>query len=174
MKHNSKLKKVTGGEIPKKESRPGMWKEQLLPARVNKGNGEPHKNTQIVPVLQDAIIQDVADGRTPDEIEAKYDVARAAVYKILMRRFGSIAKMKAALTAQCFENAMAFQAHAAANVESMSGAQATLAAKLSIDSGLALEKGSPKESESIDFQSLEILGASLSRIEKIIDAKVIS
>ncbi len=176
MRHNSKLKKLNGGkkvEIPQKESRPGEWKTKLLPAPVTK-DGELFKSRTISPIIEEALIQDIADGMTPDEIEAKYDVARRHIYTILLRRFGSKSKMKEVLTSQCYENAMAFQEHARQNIQSMSGAQAVLAAKLSIDSGLNLEKGTAKEEVEIDFGSLVSLGDSLQRIEKKIDAKVIS
>lgn len=167
MKTKSKIKKLIGKEnledrVPAAKARPGAWKQKLLPQE------KIHKNTEIPPIVQEEIITAVSNGAQPKDIEKKYKVSLSYVRDVFVRRFGNRAAMKEALTLMGYENAMAFMAHAQTKTTEMSGPQAVLAAKLSVDTSLALEKGSADEPEEIDFTGLMSLGSAIKKVEKVL------
>ena len=150
------MKKVEGSE-----ARPGEWRKMLTEGR-----------TRDVPaVLEDEIVEGVADGATTKELEDKLGLNAGTVRRVLVRRFGGVAQMKAALEKQCLENAIIFNEHAAVNVRAMAPGQAAVAAKIMIDGALALGKANISAPETIDFDSFMALGATLTRVEKRLTGK---
>lgn len=172
IKHQNKIKKLMKGksveELPKAKARPGAWKAGLI-KRTQLEIEEPHKNTEIPPIVQDQIVNDVANGKTSKEISAKYKISLGYAKEIMLRRFGSPENMKTALIGMAYENAMVFMGFAAHHIDQFTAPQAVLAAKLSIDSGLALEKSEKSRPEEINFSELTLLGATIGKIEKIIN-----
>lgn len=152
--------------IPTAKARPGAWKKGLKSA-----SEKIHKSTEIPPSVQRQIVTDIANGRTPTDIAEKYKVSISYAKSVLMRHFGSKEKMKEALTLMQYENAMAFSAFASEHITEMTAPQAVLATKLSIESGLALEKSEKSKPEEIDFAALIVLGSAVSRVEKILGGK---
>lgn len=169
----SKLKSAKGVEkLPTSKARPGAWKKNLVSAELP--NGEVHKGKEIAPVVEEAMITDIANGMSPSQVEHKYDVSAGHARSVLLRRFGNKEKMKEALTLMCYENAMAFMGYAADNINEFTGPQAVLAAKLSVESGLALEKQDRPAGDEIDFNSLMLLGSTLTRLERRVSASPLS
>ncbi len=138
------------------EARPGAWRKMLT-----------DKRTRDVPaVLEDKIVEDTADGVTSTELEERLGLNAGTVKRVLARRFGGVAQMKEALKAQCYENAIVFNDHAARNVERMAPGQAAVAAKIMIDGGLALERSHVDSPATIDFEAFQSLGDTLARVER--------
>lgn len=167
----SKLKNQKGVEkLPTAKARAGDWKLMLKPA--TKDNGEIHKGKEVAPVVEDALIVDIANGMPAAEVEHKYELSAGHARSVLLRRFGSKEKMKEALTLMCYENAMAFMGYAADKITEFTGPQAVLSAKLSVESGLALEKVEKPEGGEIDFTGLLVLGQSIVRLERRVMASL--
>lgn len=171
-RHNSKLKKATGvkkghnvmSALPTQAAaRPGAWRAYLTAAPTDE---TANKHRHVPVVIDDAVIQDVADGGKSSEIEEKYSLREGYVRDVLIRRFGSIEGMKKALRAQCFENAIALGEYAMANIEKIPPGQALVGAKIMIDGGLALEKSNVDLQPTVDFAALHALGGVLERVEK--------
>lgn len=154
-----KLQKVKVGDISKltgAENRPGEWRKMLTDG-----------HTPDVPaVIEDKIVDRVADGIPPDELEDELGLTRGAVKRVLVRKFGGVEQMKRALELQSYENAIIFNEVAMKKSSEMSAAQAAVAAKVSVDAGLALGKSRTNKSQTIDFDALSRLGETLERMEK--------
>jgi hypothetical protein len=163
-KNISKLKSSKGVEkLPNAKAREGAWKSKLVSATL--ANGHIHKGKEIAPVVEEAMITDIANGLSPTQIEHKYEVSAGHARSVLLRRFGNKEKMKEALTLMCYENAMAFMGYAADKITEFTGPQAVLASKLAIESGLALEKTEQAGDGEVDFTGLMVLGSTLKRLE---------
>lgn len=148
--------KIDMSKIKGAEARPGEWRKMLTDNR-----------TRDVPaVLEDEIIEDTANGQTAKDIEDRLGLNQGTVRRVLIRRFGGVEQMKAALEKQCLENAIIFNEHAANNVTKMQPGQAAVAAKIMIDGALALGKSQTNKPATIDFDSFMILGETLDRMEK--------
>lgn len=171
-----KLKKALG--LPKSDKsaplklieteadvRPGAWREELIAA---KPESEINKNRHVPALLDDAIVQDVADGKYAAEIERAYGLRDGYVRSVLIRKFGSIEGMKRALQAQCLENAIALNDYAISHIERIAPDRALIGAKVMIDGALALEKSRVDRPSTVDFAALQALGESIGRIEKVI------
>lgn len=160
----SKLKVAEGvNKLPTAKARPGDWRKALKPPPLE---DKVNKHTEVPIPIQDAIVQQVADGVPISVIEARFEVSVGYVRSVMLRKFGSLENMKSQLTLMSYENAMAFFGYAASKIDELSPAQAVLAGKLSIDSGLALEKSTQDKPETIDFAGLMMLGQTLARLEK--------
>lgn len=165
---NRKLKKVLGkdfsmAELKEADVRPGGWKSML---KAPENESDVHKGRHVPVVVDDAIVQDVADGKTDKDMQEKYGVRVGYVRDVLTRRFGSVEGMKKALQAQCLENAIALNEHGARNIASIPAGQAFVGAKVMIDGALALEKSRVGVPTTVDFEALGALGSVLERIEK--------
>lgn len=175
MKHNRKLKSVLGkdfsmSKIPESEARPGAWKSML---KSPKPEAEMNKHNHVPAVIQDKIVEEVANGSTAKELETKYHLRDGYVRDALIRKYGSIDGMKKALKAQCFENAIALNTYAMERINMIPPGQALMGVKVMIDSGLALEKSSAERPPSIDFGALTALGSVLERVEKQIGSDTV-
>lgn len=168
---NGKLKKATGVKkgqavmdaIPQAAARPGAWRSMLTAAPTD----DTANKLRHVPIaIDDAIIDDVANGAKSSEIEEKFHVRTGYVRNVLIRRFGSIEGMKKALHAQCLENAIALGEYAMEHIEQIQPGQAIVGAKIMIDGAVALEKSSVDRPTTVDFAALHALGSVLERVEK--------
>lgn len=169
---NGKLKKAAGlkksdeppmKSIPQAAARPGAWRA-LLQTAPTEENANKHRHQPVV--VDDVIVESVADGEKSSDIEDKLGVPRGYVRRVLIRRFGSIEGMKKALKAQCLENAIALNEYAMENIQQIPPGQAIVGAKIMIDGALALEKSSVDRPSTVDFASLAALGQVLERVEK--------
>lgn len=176
MSVNRKLKKALGvkkgdtvAPMRKVETeadvRPGAWKDYLVPAVREE---EVHKGRHVPQLIDDQIVQDVADGKLAADIEKAYTLRAGYVRYVLIRKFGSIEGMKRALQAQCLENAIALNEYAMINVERIAPDRALVGAKIMIEGALALEKSRVDRPTTVDFAALSALGGTLERIEKIV------
>lgn len=148
-------------QLPTASSRPGEWRKMLVD---RKPSDRPERG--VPAVLEDEIVERTSDGENPRDIEDNLSLNRGTVKRILLRRFGGAEQMKKAIELQCLENALLFNDHAANNMRSMTGGQAAIAAKVSIDGALAIGKDRIKTPETIDFDALFRLGTVLERVEK--------
>ena len=169
---NGKFKKAVGLKdsvtppmqaVPAAAARPGAWRTMLKSAPTP---ADANKNRQQPLVVDDAVIEAVADGDKSSDIEDKLDLPRGYVRRVLIRRFGSIEGMKKALRAQCLENALALNEHAMENIQAIPPGQALVGAKIMIDGALALEKSTTERPSTVDFAALSALGEVLHRVEK--------
>lgn len=171
-----KLKKALG--LPKSDNsaplkrieteadvRPGGWRTLLIPA---KAESETNKNRHVPVLIDDQIVDDVANGKYAAEIERAYGLRDGYVRTVLIRKFGSIEGMKRALQAQCLENAIALNDYAISHIEKIPPDRALVGAKIMIDGALALEKSRVDRPSTVDFAALSALGETLGRIEKVI------
>lgn len=175
MVKGSKLKKTLGlkkgdGQAPmlkltEADARPGAWKTMLLPAPDEKS---VNKNRQVPVLVDDQIVDDVANGKYAADIEKAYGLRDGYVRACLVRKFGSIEGMKRACQAQCLENAIALNDYAISRIEQIAPGQALIGAKIMIDGALALEKSRVDRPSTVDFAALAALGESLGRIEKVV------
>lgn len=158
---NQKLKKagVDMGKLEEAKARPGLWKESL-------GMQGNNANLTVPAVVEDSLIQSVADGKSYSELEDLYQLNRGTVRSVLIRRFGSIDQMRKALEHQCLENAIVLNEHALQNVKSINPGQALVGAKIMIDAAIALNKNRDDRPATVDFDHLEQLGSTLARVEK--------
>ncbi len=158
---NQKLKKagVDMGKIEEGLARPGLWKESLRP----QGN---NGNLTIPAVVEDAIVQSVADGSTYADLAELYQLNQSTVRQVLIRRFGSIEQMRKALEHQCLENAIVLNEHAFQNVRQIAPGQALVGAKIMIDAAISLSKNANDRPATVDFDHLASLGATLERVER--------
>lgn len=168
-KHNRKLKEVAGKEfsvedLPHSDARPGAWKSMLVSPKTEEAT--IHKGNHVPALIQDKIVEDVANGATDAELKKRYELRDGYVRDVLIRRFGSVEGMKRALQAQCFENAMVLNAYAMHHLPSISPDRALLGSKVMVDAGLALEKSSAEKPATIDFEALTALGYVLERVER--------
>jgi hypothetical protein len=174
-KNNRKLKGAMGksfsmDDIPHSDARPGAWKSMLKSPTtseetINKGNHVPA-------LIQDKIVDEVANGATDAQLKSKYELRDGYVRDVLVRRFGSIEGMKKALKAQCFENAMVLNAYAMENLRMIAPGQALMGSKIMVDAGLALEKSAIDRPSTIDFEALAALGQVLEKVEKRLTVEV--
>lgn len=156
----AKVGEVDMRDVQGSEARPGAWRSMLT-----------DKRTRDVPaVLEDKIVEDTANGATATELEDRLGLNVGTVRRVLTRRFGGVAQMKEALKAQCFENAIIFNDHAAAGADKMQPGQAAVAAKIMIDGGLALERAHADRPATIDFEAFQALGDTLTRVERRLTA----
>lgn len=177
MSTNGKLKKALGikkgstkapmVQIKETESdvRPGAWKDHLVAA---KPESEVNKHRHVPALLDEQIVQDVADGKLAAEIQRSYGLRDGYVRAVLIRKFGSIEGMKRALQAQCLENAIALNDYAISHIERIPPDRALVGAKIMIDGALALEKSRVDRPTTVDFAALSALGSTLERIEKVV------
>lgn len=158
---NQKLKKagIDMGKLEEAKARPGLWKSAL---QMQGDNG----NLTIPAVVEDALVQSVADGKNYSELEDLYQLNRGTVRAVLIRRFGSIDQMRKALEHQCLENALVLNEHAFQNVRSIAPGQALVGAKIMIDAAVLLSKNRDDRPATVDFDQLHALGATLERVEK--------
>lgn len=168
---NRKMRKAVGkvdmGKLDEAKARPGLWKEGL---KAHAPDHKKNKNLTVPALLEDKIVQDVANGELNIEIEKKYQLNAGTVRTVLIRRFGSIEQMKKALQGQCFENAILLNEHVAQNIQTIAPGQAAVAAKIMIDGGIALGKAVSDRPDTVDFDLLNSLGDVLGRVEKKLDA----
>jgi hypothetical protein len=164
---NRKLSKALGGktmkDISEGDARPGEWKQMLNALPDESGM---NKHNHVPALIQDKIVEEVADGATARDLEGKYELRDGYVRDVLIRRFGSIEGMKRALKAQCFENAIALNAYAVSRIHTLTARDALMGAKIMIDGGLALDKAMGERPVTVDFEALAALGAVLGRVEK--------
>jgi hypothetical protein len=153
-------------DIPHSDARPGAWRAALITPKVVEET--IHKSNHVPALIQDKIVEEVANGATDAELRAKYELRDGYVRDVLIRRFGSVEGMKRALQAQCFENAMVLNAYAMENLRSIAPDRALLGSKVMVDAGLALEKSSAEKPATIDFEALIALGYVLERVEKVL------
>jgi hypothetical protein len=170
-KHNRKLKEVAGKsfsmeDVPHSDARPGAWRAALVSPKTEEAT--IHKGNHVPALIQDKIVEEVANGATDAELRKKYELRDGYVRDVLIRRFGSVEGMKRALQAQCFENAMVLNAYAMENLRSIAPDRALLGSKVMVDAGLALEKSSAEKPTTIDFETLTALGFVLERVEKVL------
>ena len=175
--HNRKLKGAMGNEfnmtdIPHSDARPGAWKTMLKSAATNEAT--IHKSNQVPALIQDKIVEEVANGMTDAQLRQKYELRDGYVRDVLVRRFGSVEGMKRALKAQCFENAMVLNAYAMEHIRSIAPGQALVGSKIMIDAGLALEKSFADRPQTVDFEALAALSAVLERVEKHIGSESVT
>lgn len=123
-------------------------------------------------LIQDKIVDEVANGATDAQLKSKYELRDGYVRDVLVRRFGSIEGMKKALKAQCFENAMVLNAYAMENLRMIAPGQALMGSKIMVDAGLALEKSAIDRPSTIDFEALAALGQVLEKVEKRLTVEV--
>lgn len=154
------MKKLTEADV-----RPGEWKQAIIPAEPDSA---VNKHRQVPTLIDDQILEDIANGNTAADIERKLSVSRGYVRRVLIRRFGSIEGMKKALQAQCLENALALNEYAIERIDQIQPSQALIGAKIMIDGALALEKNRVDRPTTVDFAALAQLGQSLDRIEKVV------
>lgn len=172
-KHNRKLRGAMGKDfnmenIPHSDARPGAWKSMLKSAKTDEAT--INKSNHVPALIQDKIVEEVANGMTDAQLRAKYELRDGYVRDVLVRRFGSVEGMKRALKAQCFENAMVLNAYAMEHIRSIAPGQALVGSKIMIDAGLALEKSSIDQPQTIDFEALSALGSVLEKVEKHLGA----
>lgn len=148
------MRKLTEADV-----RPGGWKDHVQPAKIN-------KNRHVPVLIDDQIVEDVADGKMASEIEATYELREGYVRAVLLRKFGSIEGMKRACQAQCLENAIALNDYAASRLDQIPPDRALVGAKIMIDGALALEKSRVDRPSTVDFAAIVILGQTLERVEK--------
>lgn len=151
------------GKLEEAKARPGMWKEAVRP----QGG---HGALTIPEVVEDALIESVADGSTYKQLEELYQLNAGTVRQVLIRRFGSIDQMRKALEHQCLENAIVLNEHAFQNVRAIPPGQALVGAKIMVDAAIALSKQRTDRPPTVDFDSLSALGSVLTRVEKRLDA----
>src|SRR6188768_3240365 len=106
-------------KLPTADSRPGAWKVALL-----ENKNPEHKQRHEPAIVDDAIVEGISNGVPASELEDKFETRRGYVRDVLKRKFGSLESMKTALAAQCFENALALNEHAASKIEQISPGQA--------------------------------------------------
>ena len=145
--------------------RPGAWRTELIAA---KPESETNKHRHVPTLIDDQIVDDVANGKYAAEIERSYGLRDGYVRAVLIRKFGSIEGMKRALQAQCLENAIALNDYAVSHIERIAPDRALIGAKVMIDGALALEKSRVDRPSTVDFAALAAWGESISRIEKVI------
>lgn len=168
---NRKLRTAVGkvdmGKLDEAKARPGHWKKDL---KEHKPDNKKNKNLQVPALIEDQIVQHAADGMLNSEIEKKYQLNSGTVRTVLIRRFGGVEQMKKALEAQCLENAIILNEHAAQNVATIAPGQALVGAKIMIDGAIALGKARSDRPATVDFDSLAALGSVLERVEKKLDS----
>lgn len=164
-KANVKLSKagINMGKLDEAKARPGAWKEAVKRQSSSKALTIPE-------IVEDQIIEDVSNGKNYAELEALYGLNRGTVRSVLIRRFGSVDQMRKALEHQCLENAIILNEHAIQNVKAIAPGQALVGAKIMIDGALALSKNRTDRPATVDFDSLEVLGSVLKRVEKRLNA----
>lgn len=160
--------KVDMGKLDEAKARPGLWKKGL---KAHPPDAKKNKHLQVPALIEDRIVQHAADGMLNTEIEQKYQLNSGTVRSVLIRRFGGVEQMKKALEAQCLENAIILNEHAAQNVGSIAPGQALVGAKIMIDGALALGKARTDRPATVDFDQLAALGSVLEKVEKRLDAE---
>lgn len=145
--------------------RPGAWRTELIPAPPE---SKINKHRHVPALLDDQIVEEVADGKLAAEIQRAYGLRDGYVRTVLLRKFGTIEGMKRAVQAQCLENAIALNDYGISRIERIAPDRALIAAKVMIDGALAIEKSRVDSPSTVDFGALHALGESISRIEKVI------